>query len=74
MINFRPTRCLVLGRGMFAIGASAKAAKIGGDLCEQAARAINAAEAYGCFTPISEADLFDMEYWSLEQANLKISV
>lgn len=64
----------MLGKGMFAIGANAKAAKIGGDLCEQAARAINAAEAYGCFTPISEADLFDMEYWSLEQAKLKIAV
>jgi rhamnose utilization protein RhaD (predicted bifunctional aldolase and dehydrogenase) len=73
ILDVYPRVVLVLGRGMFAIGADAKAAKIGADLCEQAARAINAAEAYGCFTPISEADLFDMEYWSLEQAKLKIA-
>ncbi len=73
ILDVYPRVVLVLGKGMFAIGANAKAAKIGGDLCEQAARVINAAEAYGSFTPISEADLFDMEYWSLEQAKLKIA-
>lgn len=52
-------------------GNNAKAAKIAGDLIEQSTRVMNAAEAYGRFTPISEADLFDMEYWSLEQAKLK---
>src|SRR5206468_13049856 len=28
------------------------------------------AEALGRFEPVGEADLFDMEYWSLEQAKL----
>jgi len=70
MLDTWPRVVLVRGRGMFALGANAKAARIGGDLCEQATRAINAAEAYGRFTPITEEDLFDMEYWSLEQAKL----
>jgi len=73
MLDVYPRVVLVRGKGMYALGASAKAAGIGGDLCEQATRAINAAEAYGRFTPIGEADLFDMEYWSLEQAKLKVA-
>jgi rhamnose utilization protein RhaD (predicted bifunctional aldolase and dehydrogenase) len=28
------------------------------------------AEAFGTFRALSEADLFDMEYWSFEQAKL----
>jgi rhamnose utilization protein RhaD (predicted bifunctional aldolase and dehydrogenase) len=70
ILDVYPRVVLVRGEGIYAIGAHAEAAKIGGDLCEQATRAINAAEAYGRFTPIGEADLFDMEYWSLEQAKL----
>ncbi len=72
MLDAYPRVVLVRGNGIYALGANAKAASIGGDLCEQATRAINAAEAYGRFTPIGEADLFDMEYWSLEQAKLAI--
>lgn len=74
MLDVYPRVVLVRNKGVYALGASAKAAVIGGDLCEQATRAINAAEAYGRFTPIGEADLFDMEYWSLEQAKLKVGV
>ena len=73
MLDAYPRVVIVRGEGMFALGTNAKAASIAGDLCEQATRAINAAEAYGRFTPIGEADLFDMEYWSLEQAKLAVS-
>lgn len=72
MLDVYPRIVLVRGFGMFALGANARAAGIGGDLYEQATRVINAAEAYGRYTPIGEADLFDMEYWSLEQAKLRI--
>lgn len=74
MLDAYPRVVLVRGKGIYALGATAKAATIGGDLCEQATRTINAAEAYGRFTPIGEADLFDMEYWSLEQAKLQVAV
>jgi len=71
MLDAYPRVVLVRGEGMFGLGNNAKAAKIAGDLIEQSTRVMNAAEAYGRFTPISEGDLFDMEYWSLEQAKLK---
>ena len=71
MLDAYPRVVLVRGEGMFGLGNNAKAAKIAGDLIEQSTRVMNAAEAYGRFTPISEPDLFDMEYWSLEQAKLK---
>lgn len=66
-----PRAVLVPGLGVYGIGKDAKAATIAGDLLEQTARIVNAAEDYGRFTPISEAELFAMEYWSLEQAKLK---
>lgn len=71
MLDTYPRLICVKGKGIYSCGTTEKAARIGGDLCEQTARVINAAEEYGCYTPISEADLFDMEYWSLEQAKLK---
>lgn len=66
-----PRVVLVRGVGIIGLGATSKAARIAADLVEQTARIVLAAEAYGRFTPIGEADLFDMEYWSLEQAKLK---
>jgi rhamnose utilization protein RhaD (predicted bifunctional aldolase and dehydrogenase) len=72
MLDAYPRVVLVRGEGMYSLGTNEKAARIGGDLCEQATRAINAAEEYGRYTPIGEADLFDMEYWSLEQAKLAV--
>ncbi|NDV53604.1 MULTISPECIES: class II aldolase/adducin family protein [unclassified Salipiger] len=71
MLDPLPRVILVPGAGIFGVGANMKAARIAGDLFEQTCRVVNAAEAYRRFTPISERDLFDMEYWSLEQAKLK---
>jgi rhamnose utilization protein RhaD (predicted bifunctional aldolase and dehydrogenase) len=71
MLDDYPRVVIVRGEGIFGLGANAKAARIAGDLIEQSARVVNGAEAYGRFTPICESDLFDMEYWSLEQAKLK---
>lgn len=71
MLDSLPRVVLVPGVGIFGLGANDKAARIAGDLFEQTARIVNAAEDFKRFTPISEADLFDMEYWSLEQAKLQ---
>jgi rhamnose utilization protein RhaD (predicted bifunctional aldolase and dehydrogenase)/NAD(P)-dependent dehydrogenase (short-subunit alcohol dehydrogenase family) len=65
-----PRVLLVPGLGIFAAGNSAKAAGIAGDLAETTVEVITAAERIGRFKSISEADLFDIEYWSLEQAKL----
>jgi NAD(P)-dependent dehydrogenase (short-subunit alcohol dehydrogenase family) len=65
-----PRLVLVPGLGLFAMGASAKDAAVAGDLAECMVDVIAAAEAIGTFQPVGEADLFDVEYWSLEQAKL----
>ena len=65
-----PRVILVRGLGLFGLGNSAKAAAVAADLAETTARVVTAAESIGRFESISEADIFDIEYWSLEQAKL----
>jgi len=65
-----PRVALVPGLGLFGLGRSKKEAKVAADLAVSAIETITDAEAIGRFESISEADMFDMEYWSLEQAKL----
>ncbi len=65
-----PRVILVPGVGLFGIGASAKDAAIAADIAENTVAVISDAEAIGEYRSISDADMFDMEYWSLEQAKL----
>jgi rhamnose utilization protein RhaD (predicted bifunctional aldolase and dehydrogenase)/NAD(P)-dependent dehydrogenase (short-subunit alcohol dehydrogenase family) len=65
-----PRVALVPGLGLFGLGRCKKDACVAADLAEAAVDGITGAEAIGRFESISEADLFDMEYWSLEQAKL----
>jgi rhamnose utilization protein RhaD (predicted bifunctional aldolase and dehydrogenase) len=73
MLDPMPRFALVRGLGLIGIGRTAKDAGICADLAEQAVRIMTSAERLGRFTPIGERDLFDMEYWSLEQAKLKVA-
>ena len=65
-----PRVVLVPGLGLFGVGRSVAAARIAADLAVNTVRIVTDAEAIGRYQPVSEADLFDMEYWSLEQAKL----
>jgi len=65
-----PRVALVPGLGLFGLGRSKKDARVAADLAESAVETITDAEAIGRFESISEAEMFDMEYWSLEQAKL----
>ncbi|HXQ68592.1 MAG TPA: bifunctional aldolase/short-chain dehydrogenase [Alphaproteobacteria bacterium] len=65
-----PRVILVPGVGLFALGASARDARIAGDLAETTIDVVASAERIGRFESISESDTFEMEYWSLEQAKL----
>ena len=65
-----PRVILVAGIGLFGLGKSARDAAIAADLAEATITVIADAEAVGRFESIEEADLFDLEYWSLEQAKL----
>jgi len=52
------------------LGRNKQDARIAADLAEAAIDTIAGAEAIGRFESISEADMFAVEYWSLEQAKL----
>lgn len=65
-----PRVVLVPGVGLFAFGRGAPAAAVCADVAETTARVAATAEAVGRFESISEADVFDVEYWPLEQAKL----
>jgi len=65
-----PRVILVPGLGLFGLGRSARDARIAADIAESTIETVTDAEAIGRFESISEAELFDIEYWSLEQAKL----
>ncbi len=65
-----PRVVLVPGIGLFGLGRGARDAAIAADLAECTIETIAGAEAVGSFDSIPENDLFDIEYWSLEQAKL----
>ncbi|MBF0166712.1 MAG: bifunctional aldolase/short-chain dehydrogenase [Alphaproteobacteria bacterium] len=69
-LDSMPRVVLVPGLGLFGLGASKKEASIAADLAETAVSVITDAQALGKFESIPKAKLFDMEYWSLEQAKL----
>jgi NAD(P)-dependent dehydrogenase (short-subunit alcohol dehydrogenase family) len=58
------------GRGSVGIGGSAEEAAIVVDLARHTARAIQWAERLGGWRALPEPDLFEVEYWELEQAKL----
>ncbi len=65
-----PRVILVPGVGLFGVGTSKSAARIASDVAENTIRTISDAEAIGRYTCLPESELFEMEYWSLEQAKL----
>ncbi|WP_018900956.1 bifunctional aldolase/short-chain dehydrogenase [Rhizobium sp. 2MFCol3.1] len=70
MLDPMPRLTLVPGLGMFGHGRTLKDAKIAADVGEMWIEAARDAESVGRFEPVSRPDLFDLEYWSLEQAKL----
>jgi rhamnose utilization protein RhaD (predicted bifunctional aldolase and dehydrogenase)/NAD(P)-dependent dehydrogenase (short-subunit alcohol dehydrogenase family) len=58
------------GVGLIGVGKGAADAAVTADIAEAWAQTLLAAESIGRFQPVGEADTFDMEYWSLEQAKL----
>ena len=65
-----PRVILVPGLGLFGAGRNARDANIAADIAECTVETVTDAEAIGTFESAGEADLFDIEYWSLEQAKL----
>jgi len=61
---------LVPGLGLFGLGQTKRDAVIAADIAEEWIAVVGDAERIGRFESISEADMFDCEYWPLEQAKL----
>ncbi len=70
MLDPMPRVFYVAGVGLFAAAASAKEARAAADVAEATVEVITKAEGIDRFEALPEADLFDIEYWSLEQAKL----
>jgi rhamnose utilization protein RhaD (predicted bifunctional aldolase and dehydrogenase)/NAD(P)-dependent dehydrogenase (short-subunit alcohol dehydrogenase family) len=65
-----PRVILLAGVGLVTIGKTVKETGISADLYQHTIDVIHKAYSVGQYTPLKEDDLFDMEYWSLEQAKL----
>jgi rhamnose utilization protein RhaD (predicted bifunctional aldolase and dehydrogenase)/NAD(P)-dependent dehydrogenase (short-subunit alcohol dehydrogenase family) len=65
-----PRVALVPGLGLFGLGRSKADAIVAADIAEAWLECVSDAEAIGTFESISEAEMFDCEYWPLEQAKL----
>ncbi|MEQ8589514.1 MAG: bifunctional aldolase/short-chain dehydrogenase [Roseitalea porphyridii] len=70
LLEPHPCVAWIEGLGIVGIGKDASAASAASDISEQTVEVMSQGEAAGGFHPIGEDDLFDMEYWSLEQAKL----
>jgi rhamnose utilization protein RhaD (predicted bifunctional aldolase and dehydrogenase)/NAD(P)-dependent dehydrogenase (short-subunit alcohol dehydrogenase family) len=69
-LDSRPRVILIPGLGLVAAGTSPKAAAIAADIAEHTLRAKLSGAALGPYLDLGEGHIFDMEYWSLEQAKL----
>jgi len=65
-----PRVLLVAGLGLVTIGKTIKEAKIAADIYQHTIDIIHKSFSVGDYAPLKSDDLFDMEYWSLEQAKL----
>ncbi len=70
MLMPTPNLVWIAGIGIVGIAANAKAAAIASDLAAQNITVMSNGQDCGGFFPLEEKKLFDMEYWSLEQAKL----
>lgn len=66
-----PAIVLVPGIGMFSFGVNKQTARMAGEFYTNAINVMRGAEAISKYQPISDAEKFNIEYWSLEEAKLQ---
>ncbi len=66
-----PRVVLLPGFGACTVGATLAQANVVGDVYEHTISVMTDAADIGRYAPVSMSDLFDVEYWSLEQAKMK---
>ncbi len=70
-LDAAPRWALWPGVGSVAFGANPKEIAVIDDIRRHTLRAIGWSEALGGWKPLGEGEIFDIEYWELEQAKLK---
>jgi NAD(P)-dependent dehydrogenase (short-subunit alcohol dehydrogenase family) len=72
MLDPAPRIVVARGLGVFAAGATPVDARVALDIYQHTMAAVLVAEELGGFRPLPAADLFEVEYWDLEQAKLRL--
>lgn len=70
-LDLAPRWAVLSGHGIVSLETSIKNVKIVEDICRHTMQAIYMAEKLGGWKPLSKKELFDIEYWDLEQEKLK---
>lgn len=70
-LDLAPRYAIIEGLGAVALGKDAQEAAVIADIVEHTITAILSAEQLGGWGSLTLAQMFDMEYWELEQAKLK---
>lgn len=70
-LDLAPRVALLPGGGLVGFGDSAHDATAALAISQHTLAAARAAQAFGGYRPLPAADLFEVEYWELEQAKLK---
>ncbi len=73
LLNPAPNFAILKGQGTLSFGSNAKEANIIRDINDHTFEAILKAQKLGGYKALSAANIFEVEYWSLEQAKLKKS-
>jgi len=71
MLDAAPRFAICPGKGVVSFGDTLKDAKIVFDIAESTAATVQLGEAVGGWEPLPEKDIFEIEYWDLEQAKLR---
>jgi len=66
-----PAIVLIPGVGMFSYGANKQTARVAGEFYINAINVMRGAESISTYSPISDAEKFNIEYWALEEAKLQ---
>lgn len=71
MLDAAPRFAIWPNNGVVSFGDTLKDANIVADISESTAATVTLAEQTGGWQPLSEKDIFEIEYWDLEQAKLR---
>ncbi|OAI56612.1 short-chain dehydrogenase [Verrucomicrobiaceae bacterium SCGC AG-212-N21] len=71
MLDAAPRFAVWAGKGIVSFGDSLKDANIVRDISQHTAATVGLAQKVGNWEPLPEKDIFEIEYWELEQAKLR---